>query len=203
MTDRPYAEATARNAAPILEILKREFRDSQRVLEIGSGTGQHAVAFAAILDHLHWQTSDLDENHAGINAWVGASQLENVSAPLSIDVRTADVAVDSYDAVYSSNTAHIMGIDAVETMFSLVGNALRVDGVFCLYGPFRCNGQFNAQSNADFDTNLRGRDPAMGIRDLEALDEFAAVNSLRRRRLYAVPSNNYVAVWRTTGDPIT
>lgn len=203
MTDRPYAESTARNAAPILEVLKRELRDSQRVLEIGSGTGQHAVAFAAVLDHLHWQTSDLDEHHAGINAWIGASQIENVSAPLSIDVRTADVAVDGYDAAYSSNTAHIMGIDAVEKMYSLVGNALRVGGVFCLYGPFRRNGQFNTQSNADFDTNLRGRDPAMGIRDLEALDEFAAVNSLRRRRLYAVPSNNYVAVWRKTGDPIT
>lgn len=203
MTDRPYAESAARNAAPILEILQREFRDSRRALEIGSGTGQHAVAFAAVLDHLHWQTSDLDENHAGINAWIGASQLENVSAPLSIDVRTSDVAADSYDAVYSANTAHIMGIDAVETMFSLVGNALRMDGVFCLYGPFRRDGQFNTQSNANFDINLRGRDPAMGIRDLEALDEFAAVNSLLRQRLYAVPSNNYVAVWRKTGDMIT
>lgn len=201
MTDRPYAEYAARNAAPILEILTREFRNSSRVLEIGSGTGQHAVTFAAALDHLHWQTSDLDENHAGIDAWIGTSKLDNVTAPLSMDVRTAVVSAGAYDAVYSSNTAHIMGIDAVENMLSLVGTALSMGGVFCLYGPFRLDGRFNTQSNADFDIDLRSRDPGMGIRDLEALDEFAATNGLQRRRLYAVPSNNYVVVWRKTGDP--
>ena len=199
MTDRPYAEYAARNAAPILEVLTREFRDSTRVLEIGSGTGQHAVAFAAALGHLLWQTSDLDENHAGINAWIDAERLENVSAPLSMDVRTADVASDRYDGVYSSNTAHIMGVDAVERMFSLVGTALREHGIFCLYGPFRREGEFNTQSNADFDANLRERDPVMGIRDIEKLDEFAAANGLQRQRLYAVPSNNCIAVWEKTG----
>jgi cyclopropane fatty-acyl-phospholipid synthase-like methyltransferase len=202
MTDGPYAESAARNAAPILEILKREFRDSQRVLEIGSGTGQHAISFAAVLDHLHWQTSDLDENHAGINAWIEASQLDNVMAPLSMDVRTASVDAGAYDAVYSSNTAHIMGIDAVESMYSLVGAALRTGGVFCLHGPFRLDGQFNTRSNAAFDKDLRGRDPVMGIRDLETLDRFAEAHGLRRQRLYAVPSNNYVAVWQKTGDRV-
>jgi SAM-dependent methyltransferase len=203
MTDKPYAEYAARNAAPILEILTREFRDSQRVLEIGSGTGQHAVTFAAALGHLQWQTSDLDENHAGINAWIEDSRLDNIVAPLSMDVRIANIGADDYDAVFSSNTAHIMGIDAVESMYSLVGTALREGGVFCLYGPFRCDGQFNTQSNADFDIDLRGRDAAMGIRDLEELDRFAAANGLLRQRLYAVPSNNYVAVWQKTGDQTT
>ena len=202
MTEKPYAEYAARNAAPILEILKREFRDCKCVLEIGSGTGQHAVAFATELDHLHWQTSDLDENHTGINAWIDAGELDNVMAPLSMDVRTADVEACTYDAAYSSNTAHIMGIDAVENMYTLVGRALCDGGVFCLYGPFRCDGRFNTQSNADFDTDLRGRDSAMGIRDLETLDTFAAANGLQRQWLYAVPSNNYVAVWQKTGDQI-
>ena len=202
MTEKPYAEYAARNAAPILEILKREFRDCKCVLEIGSGTGQHAVAFATELDHLQWQTSDLDENHTGINAWIDAGELDNVMAPLSMDVRTADVEACTYDAAYSSNTAHIMGIDAVENMYTLVGRALCDGGVFCLYGPFRCDGRFNTQSNADFDTDLRGRDSAMGIRDLETLDTFAAANGLQRQRLYAVPSNNYVAVWQKTGDQI-
>jgi len=200
MAEKPYAEYAARNAAPILEILKREFRDSSCVLEIGSGTGQHAVAFAAALDHLHWQTSDLDENHTGINAWIDTSQLDNVMTPLSMDVRVAGVAADAYDAVYSSNTAHIMGIDAVESMYALVGTALREGGKFCLYGPFRCDGHFNTQSNADFDADLRGRDAVMGIRDIETLDKFAAANGLQRKRLYTVPSNNYVAVWQKTGD---
>lgn len=202
MTEKPYAEYAARNAASILEILKREFRNCKCVLEIGSGTGQHAVAFATELDHLHWQTSDLDENHTGINAWIDAGELDNVMAPLSMDVRTADVEACTYDAAYSSNTAHIMGIDAVENMYTLVGRALCDGGVFCLYGPFRCDGRFNTQSNADFDTDLRGRDSAMGIRDLETLDTFAAANGLQRQRLYAVPSNNYVAVWQKTGDQI-
>ncbi len=200
MADKPYAEYAARNAAPILEVLSREFRDCTRVLEIGSGTGQHAVAFAAALGHLFWQTSDLDENHAGVNAWIDAEQLENIGRPLSVDVRQAEVEADGYDAVYSSNTAHIMGIDAVERMFSLVGVALRDQGVFCLYGPFRCDGRFNTESNAEFDTDLRGRDPVMGIRDLEKLDEFAVANGMQRQQLYAVPSNNYVAVWGKSGE---
>jgi cyclopropane fatty-acyl-phospholipid synthase-like methyltransferase len=195
MAERPYAEYAARNAAPILEILEREFGSASRVLEIGSGTGQHAVAFAAAMEHLHWQTSDLDENHAGIRAWVEDAGIENVAPPLSMDVRDANVENDAYDAAFSSNTAHIMGIDAVEKMFSLVGKTLRPGGVFCLYGPFRQGGQFNTQSNADFDANLRQRDPVMGIRDIEKLDEFAVAAGLQRVRFYAVPSNNNVAVW--------
>jgi hypothetical protein len=147
------------------------------------------------MDHLHWQTSDLDENHAGIRAWVDDSGIDNIAPPLSMDVRDAEVENDIYDAVFSSNTAHIMGIDAVEKMFSLVGAALRPGGVFCLYGPFRQGGEFNTMSNADFDANLRQRDVVMGIRDIEKLDEFALAVGLQRVRFYAVPSNNNVAVW--------
>ena len=195
MAERPYAEYAARNATPILEILEREFGSATRVLEIGSGTGQHAVAFAAAMDHLHWQTSDLDENHAGIRAWIDDAGIVNIAPPLSMDVREACVEQGAYDAVFSANTAHIMGIDAVEKMFSLVGKALRPGGVFCLYGPFRQGGELNSQSNADFDANLRQRDSVMGIRDIEKLDEFALAAGLQRVRFYVVPSNNNVAVW--------
>jgi cyclopropane fatty-acyl-phospholipid synthase-like methyltransferase len=197
MHDRPYAESAQRNAVPILEILRHEFRDCSEVLEIGSGTGQHAVRLASELEHLTWQTSDLDENHAGISAWVADTRLPNVRAPISLDVMTADLS-SSYDAVYSSNTAHIISFDAVVRMFALVANVLHPEGVFCLYGPFRRFGEFNTVSNARFDANLRFRDPAMGIRDLEELDEFGAMHGLRRTSLYAVPSNNMVAVWRKT-----
>jgi SAM-dependent methyltransferase len=196
MPDRRFAAYAARNTAPILEVLQREFRGLRDVLEIGSGTGQHAVAFAAALGHLRWQTSDLVENHAGIIARLQHAQLENVAAPLALDVRDAALEPASFDAVFASNTAHIMGIDAVQRMFSLVGDALRVDGVFCLYGPFRVGGTFNTASNEDFDASLRQRDPVMGVRDIETLDEFGAPCGLRRRRLYTVPSNNYVAVWK-------
>jgi cyclopropane fatty-acyl-phospholipid synthase-like methyltransferase len=195
MAERPYAEHAARNAAPILEVLRREFAAASDVLEIGSGTGQHAVTFAAEFPHLQWQTSDLDENHAGIRAWIGESGLDNIMPPLSLDVRDASIVPASFDAAYSANTAHIMGIDAVKRMFSIVGDALRSDGVFCLYGPFRIDGAFNTPSNEAFDTDLRQRDPMMGVRDLEMLDEFGAACGLHRRRLYAMPSNNYIAIW--------
>ncbi len=199
MAEKPFAESVERNSAPILEILQREFRDCSQVLEIGSGTGQHAVTFAKELRHLYWQTSDLDENHAGICAWAEHAGLENLGAPVSLDVRTAQVDENAYDAAFSSNTAHIMGIDAVEKMFKLLGKALREGGVFCLYGPLQRRGEFNTQSNADFDASLRQRDPVMGIRDIELLDAFAASGGMHRQRLYAVPSNNNVAVWQRGG----
>jgi len=195
MTDKPYAEYAARNSEPILEVLRREFRDARDVLEIGSGTGQHAVHFAARVPEWRWQTSDLDENHAAINAWIEAAGLDNVLGPLSLDVRSDSVAAASCDAAFSANTAHIMSIDAVRRMFSVVGDALRADGVFCLYGPFRISGTFNTASNEQFDAGLRRRDPVMGVRDIESLDDFASVGGLHRQRLYAMPTNNFVAVW--------
>ncbi len=165
------------------------------MLEIGSGTGQHAVHFASRLGHLHWQTSDLDENHAGIIAWLAEAGLANVLAPISLDVSRASISA-RYDAVYSANTAHIMSFDAVIKMLALVGRVLRMGGVFCLYGPFRHFGQFNTSSNARFDASLRSRHAAMGIRDLEDLDRACAEHGLRRSSLYAVPSNNLVVVWQ-------
>ena len=197
MHDRPVAAAATRNADPILEVLRHEFRNSTDVLEIGSGTGQHAIHFAASLDHLQWQTSDLEENHPAIRAWIADARLPNVREPIALDVTTADLST-SYDAVYSANTAHIMSIDEVARMFALAARVLRPDGLFCLYGPFRRFGQFNTDSNARFDASLRARDPSMGIRDLEELDAMAATDGLHRQNLYAVPSNNLVVIWKKT-----
>lgn len=199
MADRLFAGHAQRNGPPILEVLRREFRAATDVLELGSGTGQHAVSFAAAMPNLRWQTSDLDENHADINAWIDSAGLDHVLPPLSLDVRSDTADAASYDAVFSANTAHIMGIDAVRRMFRVVGDALRAHGVFCLYGPFRVGGQFNATSNTQFDASLRQRDATMGIRDLEALDDFASACELQRQRLYAMPSNNYIAVWSRAG----
>ena len=194
--DRPFAGTAARNTAPLLEVLRREFGAVTDVLEIGSGTGQHALAFAAAMPQLRWQTSDLAERHAGINAWLESSALANVRPPLELDVR-APVCLSpaSFDAVFSANTAHIMSLRAVQAMFSLVGDVLRADGVFCLYGPFRIDGACNTASNEAFDRSLRAESPQMGIRDLETLDDFGAACGLHRQRLYAMPANNHVAVW--------
>jgi cyclopropane fatty-acyl-phospholipid synthase-like methyltransferase len=196
MNPKPFAAATERNSLPILEVIRSEFEHASTVLEIGSGTGQHAVSFGNALNHLFWQTSELIENHAGIHAWLDEEGLPNVRKPIELDVMTADVSPQDYDAVFSANTAHIMSYEAVEKMFSLVGKTLRENGIFCLYGPFRQGGEFNTQSNADFDRSLRGRNPEMGIRDLEALDKLGESGGMVRERLYAMPANNSLAVWR-------
>lgn len=200
MADRPFAEYAARNAAPILDVLQYEFADPGHILEVGSGTGQHAVFLGARLPHLVWQTSDLPENHSAITGWICEAALDNVLPPIDLDVRTASAGRTIYDGVFSANTAHIMGIDAVASMFALLGKLLRPGGIFCLYGPFRRGGVFNTQSNADFDVSLRARDPEMGIRDLELLDEFGSLNGLVRKRLYAMPSNNHIAIWRRSEE---
>lgn len=199
MTDKPFAESAARNAGPILAVLQTELRRCRDVLEIGSGTGQHAVVFAQAMPHLVWQTSDLAEHHAGINAWLAHAALDNVLAPLELDVRRVSLAPASFDAVYSANTAHIMSIAAVQRMFSLVGDVLRADGVFCLYGPFRIGGTFTTGSNEAFDRGLRQRSSEMGIRDIETLDEFGTEGGLHRQAFYALPSNNCLAIWTRRG----
>lgn len=194
--DLPDAPATARNRGPLLEVLRVEFANCRSVLEIGSCTGQHAIFFGEHLPHLRWQTSDVAANHADIDAWLAAAGPPNVAAPLRLDVLRDPDPVGCYDAVFSANTAHIMGIDAVVAMFALVGRALGPNAPFCLYGPFRIGGDFTSESNAAFDASLRSRDSAMGIRDLEYLDELAGAAGMTRTALIGMPANNFVAVWR-------
>jgi cyclopropane fatty-acyl-phospholipid synthase-like methyltransferase len=196
MTDKPFSEYADRNSSPILEVLRSELSACTKILEIGSGTGQHAARFAKELPHLCWQTSDLDENHGGIRGWVSASGLENLLPPITLDVLRDNLPAGFCDGVYSSNTAHIMSFEAVRKMFALVGNILNGRGVFCLYGPFRQAGEFNTASNASFDASLKARNPEMGIRGIESLDELAEEQGMKRVRLYAMPANNHIAVWR-------
>lgn len=192
----PNAPATERNRDSILEVLRNEFEHAESVLEIGSGTGQHAVFFARKLPWLDWQTSDREQNHDGINAWLSDAALENVLPPLSLDVEEVGEVPGEYDAVFSANTAHIMNFDAVKCMFTIVGGRLATKGCFCLYGPFKVDGDFTSESNEAFDSSLRSQDPRMGIRDLESLHELASDNGLRHDRSYAMPANNMLIVWR-------
>ncbi|MDH3614114.1 MAG: class I SAM-dependent methyltransferase [Gammaproteobacteria bacterium] len=195
MNHKPIAPATERNKQSILGVIREEFRELESILEIGSGTGQHAAHFAAELDHLTWQTSDLEENHAGIRAWLRDAALGNIREPVVLDVLTDRVPDRNYDGVFSANTAHIMSFKAVEKMFSLVSAVLSDGGVFILYGPFRQDGEFNTASNAEFHRSLRQRDPDMGIRHLEDLDRLAEAGGMRRMRLYAMPANNHIVAW--------
>jgi cyclopropane fatty-acyl-phospholipid synthase-like methyltransferase len=197
VTTPAYAPAAARNRKPILGVLSYELQGCHAVFEIGSGTGQHAVHFAAALPALHWQTSDLAENHESINTTLAAAGLANVAAPLLFDVRAGLAGHDeSYDAVYSANTAHIMSADAVVQMLPLVTALLRAGGLFCYYGPFRRNGKFSSASNAAFDQTLKARDPTMGLRELSWVDELASGQGLRLLRTYAMPANNLMIIWQ-------
>ena len=195
MRARPEAPAATRNTGALRSLLEKEFEDVTTVLEIGSGTGQHAVAFATALPWLSWQTSDLVENHAAICAWIEDADVDNVLPPLALDVRH-DRPGRRYGAVFSANTAHIMPIDAVKAMFSLVGVALLPGGLFCLYGPFSRDGRFSTPSNAAFNESLERQGQGMGIRALEDLDRFAAFAGLARERVYAMPANNLAVTWR-------
>lgn len=196
MTSLPNAPATERNREPILEVLRREFVACEQVLELGSGTGQHAVYFGENLPDMQWQCSDVRENHADILEWLKVANLPNVRAPIPLNVLQDPDPEGDFDAVFSANTAHIMSKDAVQHMFALVGRVLSGGQPFCLYGPFRLDGDFTSESNADFDASLRSRDPDMGIRDLEWLDELGAAAGLERQSLIAMPANNFIAVWR-------
>ncbi len=200
---KPYSTASERNKEPILEILKDVFKDVHHVLEIGSGTGQHAVHFGENLSHLKWQTSDLAENHSAIQQWLDQAQLDNVYAPIPLDVRRhpwiLPEPIRPVDAVFSANTAHIMSWDTVTHMFLGVGQVLAGGGVFCIYGPFNKDGKFNSDSNRDFDYALRQEDPEMGIRDLKDLTIEADKNGLTYETEVAMPANNRIVLFRRLG----
>ncbi len=192
---KPYSEACDENKRPILAVLQRVFADSRRVLEIGSGTGQHAVYFGAALKHLIWQTSDRPENHAGIHAWLDEAHLPNVRTPLLLDV-AGEWPEQRFDAVFSANTTHIMSWAEVQQMFQGVGRALEPGGCFVLYGPFNFGGSYTSESNARFDQMLKARDPQSGIRNFEDLETLANANGLSFSEDVPMPVNNRTLVWR-------
>jgi cyclopropane fatty-acyl-phospholipid synthase-like methyltransferase len=193
---KPFAEACTRNQDPILAELHELFASTRCVLEIGSGTGQHAVYFGERLPHLIWQTSDLPENHASIMAWVSEADLPNVKPPLHLDVSAADWPVKHADAVFSANTIHIISWPAVEHMFAGVGNLLSSDGLFCTYGPYIYHGEHTSESNVRFDAWLKDRDPESGVREIADLERVAGETGLTLHDDREMPANNRLLVWR-------
>lgn len=193
--EKPFSQACENNKDPILSVLKRVFARARRVLEIGSGTGQHSVHFAPNLSHLEWYTSDLTENLAGIRLWMEEQPSENLFPPTVLDVNASDWPIEDFDAVFSANTAHIMHWPDVESMFRGVARYLPTGGRFALYGPFSYDGVHTSESNARFDLSLRARDPRMGVRDFDALEELADQGSLVLLEDNEMPANNRTLVW--------
>ncbi len=198
MSDRPFSAACERNREPILAVLPEHFADRRRVLEIGSGTGQHAVHFAAGMPWLIWQATDRAENLDGIRSWLDAAALTNTPPPLELDVGSAWSPL-RFDAAFSANTLHIMSWQEVERMFAHLDAVLEGDAVLAVYGPFNYGGAFTSHGNAAFDAALRERAPHMGLRDAEAVDALAASIGLRRVADVAMPANNRTLVWRRGG----
>ena len=194
--EKPYAPACDRNKGAILEKLAIEFGDVSAVLEIGSGTGQHAVYFAEHLPHVVWQPTDCAENLAGIGLWVEESGLKNLAMPLDLDVTKPWPVTVMYEGLFSANTVHIMSWPVVEVFFSGIGRHLAKGGIFCLYGPFNYAGRYTSESNAEFDIWLKQRDPLSSIRDFEAINRLAEAAGLLLARDYPMPANNRLLVWK-------
>lgn len=196
---KPFSEACEQNKHVILAVLEQEFAEARCVLEVGAGTGQHAVFFAPRLPHLHWHTSDVAENLPGIGAWLAELPAPNLHGPHLLDVNQTDWPVASADGVYSANTTHIMHWADVEKLFAGVGRILQEGGRFCLYGPFNYHGAYTSASNAQFDRWLKVRDPASGIRDLDDLQVLARQAGLELVSDYEMPVNNRTLVWHKRG----
>lgn len=192
---KPYSESCDQNRAPILAVIQPLFSTCRELLEIGSGTGQHAVYFAQKMPHLIWHTSDRKENHGGISMWLNDAGLHNTRSPLALDVTLDDWPQQQFDAVFSANSAHIMHWADVQAMFAGVGRVLQQGGIFALYGPFNYNGEFTSESNARFDEWLKQLDPHSGVRDFDAVNQLAILAGMQLLNDDEMPANNRILSW--------
>lgn len=192
---KPYSESCDQNREAILSIIQKIFSDRKHILEIGSGTGQHAVYFAKNLPHLIWQCSDQQEYHDGINQWLDEAQLKNTRKPIALNVSTDDWPELDIDAIFSANAVHIMSWKNVEDFFKHAGQILPNKGLLVLYGPFNYNNQYTSDSNARFDEWLKHRDPKSGIRNFEDLNQLAIKANMTFKEEFQMPANNRILTW--------
>jgi len=190
---KDFSTSCERNQQPILEQLSIYFKDSKQVLEIGSGTGQHAVFFAQSLPHLIWNTSDILDNHKSIKAWKQDEEVKNIVDPIEFHFGKNDWPDLDVDAIFTANTTHIMQREEAKLMMEMVATQLPSGGVFCQYGPFNVNGEYTSDGNRAFDQHLAESDCG-GIRDIEELTEWAIGMHLAHK--VPMPANNFLLVWR-------
>jgi len=196
---RQHAPAAARNREPIREVLSRELPPAGSVLEIASGSGEHAVHFAGAFPTLTWQPSDAsDAALASIAAWRDDARLPNLRAPVALDVTATAWPVDHANAIVCINMVHISPWQATLGLFAGAARVLPVGALLYLYGPYRFSGAFTAPSNAAFDDSLRARDPRWGVRDVDDLVAAAAPHGLVLRDTVEMPANNHSLVFRAT-----
>jgi SAM-dependent methyltransferase len=194
------APAAERNRKPILDVIARVLPAAGTVLEIASGTGQHVAFFAKALPALVWQPTEIDPHtFDSIRAWAEAAQARNVRAPLRLDATDEVWPIDPVDAIFNANMIHIAPWEVCLGLVRGAGRYLNPGGLLILYGPFRIGGRHTAPSNAAFDVDLRARDPAWGVRDLEAVAEAASAQGLVPIAEVPMPANNQTVVFRLGG----
>ncbi|TEW53267.1 DUF938 domain-containing protein [Psychromonas sp. RZ22] len=183
-----------RNQKPILDVLSRVLKDRKQVLEIGSGTGQHAVYFAPHLSHLLWHTSDDKSNHASINAWIKEFPSRNLQLPFEFLIGKHPWPSIPVDAIFTANTTHIMAKDNAKEMMKMVADNLQKGGIFCQYGPFNLDGNYTSEGNREFDIYLK-QNGCGGIRDINELSEWGT--GLRLIEKVVMPANNFLLIWES------
>jgi cyclopropane fatty-acyl-phospholipid synthase-like methyltransferase len=191
----PFSAACERNKDPILVVLRVRFADRAQVLEIGSGTGQHAVHFARALTHLTWHPTEQLTYLADLTERVKLEGPHNLRPPTVLDVRQSIWPVRSVDAIFTANTLHIMSWAEVMALFHGIGTVLSPGGVLCIYGPFRYEGRYTSDSNREFDLMLQERDPDSGLRDMQAVTALAQQYGLRLDADHDLPANNRLVVF--------
>jgi len=199
-TDLPFSQASENNKQAILDVLKSHLSDGDKVLEIGGGTGQHAVFFAEYFSGLHWQSSDIPANVDSLNIRIAAAQSSKLPLAISIDVNEPSWSCSSCNVIYSANSLHIMSADSVENFFAGAGRVLEDSALLLVYGPFKYGGEFTTPSNASFDAWLKNRDPLSGIRDFEWVNSLAEGAGLQLMEDNGMPANNQLLVFSKSPD---
>ena len=193
--NKPFSQACENNKDPILSVLKRVFHSPCEVLEIGSGTGQHAVYFAEHLPHVTWQPSDQVVHLPGIDLWINEAKLKNIKAPLALDINQKPWPVSGIDTVFTANTLHILSWESVQVFIESLGEVMCPGAIFCCYGPFNVGGAYTSESNARFDVWLKEQNPLSAIRDLEAVKSLAGDAGIKLKEDIEMPENNKLLIW--------
>ena len=196
MFNKPYAESCEQNQQPILDVLKTVFTEPGKVLEVGSGTGQHAVFFTQQLPHVHWFPTDVEDALPGIRLWIAEAGHDRITLPRALDVNMEIWPFRNMDYVFTANTTHIISWPEVKSMFRGISQSLKTGGIFCQYGPFNYNGQYTSPSNQSFDQWLKNRDPESGIRNFEDLVLLAKEHHMILYADYIMPANNRILAWQ-------
>ncbi|MDC1311493.1 class I SAM-dependent methyltransferase [Burkholderiales bacterium] len=186
---KPFSPACERNQDPILAVIKPMLKNVTSVLEIGSGSGQHAAHFAKHIPWVKWQCSDVKSNLSGIQSWIDDANLNNLLPPFELDV-SVNIIQQKYDAIYTCNTIHIMSEQQVMDFFKSIATATMPNGRLIIYGPFNYGGRYTSDSNADFDRRLKADNSERGIRDFEWVEMLAQSNGFNLTEDIAMPANN-------------